>query len=44
MSEDEFTKLYKFMQAEFKTIHEQLANTATKVELNNLTNAVDAFS
>ena len=44
MSEDEFTKLYKFMQAEFKTIHEQLANTATKEELNNLTNAVDAFA
>ncbi len=44
MSEDEFTKLYNFMQAEFKTIHEQLANTATKVELNNLTNAVDAFA
>ena len=44
MSEDEFTKLYKFMQAEFKAIHEQLANTATKEELNNLTNAVDAFA
>ena len=45
MSEDEFTKLYKFMQAEFKAIHEQLANTATKMEeLNNLTNAVDAFA
>lgn len=44
MSEDEFTKLYKFMQAEFKTIHEQLSYTATKEELNNLTNAVDAFA
>ncbi len=44
MSEDEFTKLYKFMQSEFKTIHEELEKTATKDELNLLTNAVDAFA
>jgi hypothetical protein len=44
MSEDEFTKLYKFMQSEFKIIHEGLEKTATKDELNLLTNAVDAFT
>jgi len=44
MSEDEFTKLYKFMQSEFKTIHEELEKTATKDGLNLLTNAVDAFA
>ncbi len=32
------------MQTEFKAIHAQLENTATKVELNNLTSAVDAFA
>ena len=44
MSEEEFTKLYKFMQSEFKTIHEELEKTSTKDELNLLTNAVDAFA
>lgn len=44
VSEDEFTKLFKYMQTEFKVIHEELENTATKVELNNLTDAIDAFA
>ncbi len=44
MSEDEFTKLFKYIQTEFKSIHDQLENTATKAELNNLTNSVDAFA
>ena len=44
MSQDEFTKLFKYMQAEFKSIHEQLEQTATKEELNRLTGSVDAFA
>lgn len=44
MSQDEFTKLFKFMQKEFASVHAQLEKTATKAELNTLTNAVDAFA
>jgi len=44
MAEDEFTKLFKYMQHEFKMIHDQLEQTATKDEINRLTNAVDAYA
>jgi hypothetical protein len=44
MSKDEFTKLFKYMQAEFKKIHDQLEQTATKEELDRLTGAVDAYA
>lgn len=44
MSEDEFTKLYKFMQSEFKKINALLEETATKTDFNRLTNAVDAYA
>jgi hypothetical protein len=44
MAEDEFTKLSKYIQGEFKTIHDQLEMTATKKELDRLTNAVDAYA
>ena len=44
MSEDEFTKLFKYMQKEFGKIHASLEQTATKAELNTLTNAVDAYA
>lgn len=44
MSEDEFTKLFKYMHAEFKKTHDQLEQTATKTELNRLTDAVDAYA
>ena len=44
MSQDEFTKLFKYMSGEFKIIHEQLAQTATKVELDHLLNVVDGFA
>lgn len=44
MSEDEFTRLFKYMQSEFKQIHEQLGQTATREGLNNLTGAVDAYA
>lgn len=44
MSEDEFTKLYKYMQKEFKVVNARLEQTATKKELDRLTNAVDSFA
>jgi hypothetical protein len=44
MNEDEFTKLFKYMQGEFKGIRDRLDVTATKDELNRLTDAVDAFA
>jgi hypothetical protein len=44
MSGDEFTKLYNYMQTEFKKINSTLEQTATKDELNGLTGAVDAYA
>lgn len=44
MSEDEFTKLFKYMQKEFRGINNRLKQTATKKELNRLTNAIDAYA
>ena len=36
MSEDEFTKLFKYMQAEFKSINERLDQTATKDDIRRV--------
>lgn len=44
MSEDEFTKLFKYMQKEFKGINNRLEKTATKEELNRLTNSIDGYA
>jgi len=44
MSEDEFTKLFKYMQDEFDKISSKLEETATKKELDQLTNAVDTYA
>ena len=44
MSADEFTKLFKYMQKEFKGVNNRLEKTVTKVELNRLTNAVDGYA
>jgi hypothetical protein len=44
MSQDEFTKLYNFMQSEFKDIKSTLENTATKTQVNDLTNTVDGLA
>lgn len=44
MVQDEFTKLFKYMQTEFATVNKKLENTATKEGLNILTNAVDAYA
>ncbi len=44
MSADEFTRLFKYMQVEFKKINDQLGQTTTKGEMDRLTNAVDAYA
>lgn len=44
MSQDEFAKLFVYMQKEFKRINEKLDNTATKEDLDRLTNAIDAYA
>lgn len=44
MSQDEFTKLFNYMQTEFKEVKEILDKTATKHELDTLTNAMDAYA
>ncbi len=44
MKEDEFTKLFKYIQAEFKNVNNRLNQTATKEELDRLTNSVDAYA
>ncbi|HUD05413.1 MAG TPA: hypothetical protein VMR18_00615 [Candidatus Saccharimonadales bacterium] len=44
MSEDEFTKLYKYMQKEFKSVNDRLEETSTKKDLDRLVNAVDAYA
>lgn len=42
MSEDEFTRLFKYMQAEFKKIDERF--DGVNVRFDTLTNAVDAYA
>lgn len=44
MSQDEFTKLFNYMQKEFDKINARLEQTATRKELDTLTNAVDAYA
>ena len=42
MSEDEFTKLFKYMQGEFKKIENRFDTVDNRIDL--LTNAVDAYA
>ncbi len=42
MAEDEFTKLFTYMQGEFKKINERF--DATDMRIDRLTNAVDAYA
>ncbi|HUC79155.1 MAG TPA: hypothetical protein VMQ58_02835 [Candidatus Saccharimonadales bacterium] len=44
MKNDAFTKLFKYMQGEFKKVNDRLGQTITKEELNQLTNAVDGYA
>ncbi len=42
MSEDEFTKLFKFIQTEFKSINKRF--DTVDVRFDKLTNAIDAYA
>lgn len=44
MSEDEFTRLFKYMQAGFKQINDRLEKMATKDSMERLTGAIDAYA
>ena len=44
MSQDEFTKLSKYLQDEFEKVNDRLEQTVTKVELNQLIDTVDAYA
>lgn len=44
MSQDEFTKLYTYMQKEFAYIKERLDETATKNQVNDLSSTVDGLA
>jgi len=42
MSHDEFTRLFKYMQREFKAVNDRFDRTDAKI--NTYVNAVDAFA
>lgn len=42
MKDDEFTKLFKYIQKEFKSVHEEIAEA--KVDVLRYSNNVDAFT
>jgi hypothetical protein len=42
MSEDEFTKLFKYIQTEFKVINDRFDGVDSK--FNNLINAINAYA
>ncbi|MGD0284571.1 MAG: hypothetical protein ABSB12_03185 [Candidatus Saccharimonadales bacterium] len=42
MSEDEFTKLYKYMQNEFKKVNTRF--DGVELRIDHLSNAVDAYA
>ncbi len=44
MSQDEFTKLFKYIMEFRKEVNERFEQTATKEELNKLIDTVDAYA
>ena len=44
MSEDEFTKLFKYMQVEFASVHKRLDQTATKDEMQKVLGLLDELA
>ncbi len=44
MSQDEFTKLFKHLEEFRKDVNKQLADIATKEQVNLLTDVVDAYA
>ena len=43
MSEDQFTKLFKYMQKEFAAVNQKLDEKASQTSLDRLTNTIDGF-
>lgn len=43
MSEDQFTKMFKYVQEQFSLVNEKLDQTATQQSLDRLVNTVDSF-
>ena len=44
MSEDEFTRLFKYIEGFRKEVNEKLEQTASQKSLDRLTNTIDSFS
>ena len=44
MSQDEFTKLFKYMQKEFKSLNSRLDNTSSKEDMNKLITTLVAYA
>ncbi len=44
MSEDQFTHLFTYMQAEFDLIHKELGAKATKEQLDKIFNILDGIA
>lgn len=43
MSEDQFTKLFKYMQTRFSDIENKLDEKSSQASLDGLTNTIDSF-
>ena len=43
MSDDQFTKLFKYMQTEFRVVNSKLDEKASQDSLDRLTSTIDAF-
>lgn len=43
MSEDQFTKIFKYMQAQFDLVNQKLDEKSSQKSLDSLTNAIDSF-
>ncbi len=43
MSDDQFTKLFKYVKDQFDTVNEKLDEKASQSSLDRLTNTIDSF-
>ena len=43
MSEDQFTKLFKYMQDQFDLVNQKLDQKSSQESLDRLTNTIDSF-
>jgi len=43
MNDDQFTKLFTYIQKEFAGVHEKLDSKASQESLDRLTNTIDSF-